>query len=588
MRNADGGSWGSKSFTYIPDALSFDYQRDNSKGTENAYVVAYLWKGTFTQKDVPANTAVGVFSWGSATKVDMTDRDRHVLGKETTLGGEKSQTSDAALIASLEKAISEKTSDWTNCIIPFNYQVSDPSTAGIEKINIIFSANDYFGDRSSIVSGNSLTLDNVKLIYYHALSDLKYDGSTVSGFSETKTSYDLSSTEYDEEKLEIVKKGVGATVETSYDEISGLLTITVKGNDYSVNSESVTTYTVQFKPIVYASYDEYSMINTSQESNEPYSTTATIYQTKDGSKRSLVFERLRLINASFGLTVNVTFRDFTIGEDNTFSVTKEGVKINSKTYTVTVEGKINNGVMRANVSSTNKSEGTYHSVFSDMREVTIDGTNTVEQVEQPGIYKVTIARTFKKGWNTWYMPCRVDEVSQLGSEVKAQEYLWYDSDGLQFVESESLSSGVPYLVWFPEETKSGVVYYATYLFLDQSEEYLADDIFPFLGNYEAGFDMEGKYGVADYKGDGIQRLVKGLAGSTLPATCAYFTSNASNAEGMVLHLEGETTAIGAATLQPVGEEGPVFSLQGVKVSDGATQGLPAGIYVKAGKKVIIK
>lgn len=247
VRNADGGAFGGKAFTYVPDALSFDYQRDNSSGTENAYVVAYLWKGTYTQKDVPGNTAVGVISWGSATKVDMTDRDRHVLGKETTLGGEKSQTSDAALIASLEKAISEKTSDWTNCIIPFNYQVSDPSTAGVEKINIIFSANDYFGDRSSIVSGNSLTLDNVKLIYYHALTALSYGGKAIANFSENTTSYELNEV-YDANKaFTYEKKGVGATVEVSkYNEETRTVTITVKGNDYESDNTSLTTYTVKF------------------------------------------------------------------------------------------------------------------------------------------------------------------------------------------------------------------------------------------------------------------------------------------------------------------------------------------------------
>lgn len=47
VRNSDGGTFGGKEFTYHPDAISFEYQRDNSNGTdEQATVLAYLWNGT--------------------------------------------------------------------------------------------------------------------------------------------------------------------------------------------------------------------------------------------------------------------------------------------------------------------------------------------------------------------------------------------------------------------------------------------------------------------------------------------------------------------------------------------------------------
>ena len=81
VSNADGGVFGGIPFAYHPDALRLYYKRAHkvsgtkvSNETEKASVIAYSWKGTWTQKDVPSNT-----SMGTPAKVDMTDRDRNVL-----------------------------------------------------------------------------------------------------------------------------------------------------------------------------------------------------------------------------------------------------------------------------------------------------------------------------------------------------------------------------------------------------------------------------------------------------------------------------------------------------------------------------
>lgn len=42
VKNSDGGTFGGSSFTFRPDAMRFDYKRDNSNGDENATVIAYL------------------------------------------------------------------------------------------------------------------------------------------------------------------------------------------------------------------------------------------------------------------------------------------------------------------------------------------------------------------------------------------------------------------------------------------------------------------------------------------------------------------------------------------------------------------
>lgn len=247
VRKADGGVFGGLEFTYRPDAISFDYQRNNSNGKENATAIAYLWKGTWTQTNVPGNTAVGFAGYGTATKVTMTNRDRNVLGNETsaTLGDHATHTADAKLIAKLEQSISESTKGtWKRMTIPFTYK---DDTAIPEYINVIFAANDYFGDRNGIVADNSLTIDNVKLVYYHALNSLTYNGNKVADFDEGTTEYTLNGKlAEDFDKVKFTVKGAGATYDVAKDEANNVATITVKGNDYDVNPSSKTVYTIKF------------------------------------------------------------------------------------------------------------------------------------------------------------------------------------------------------------------------------------------------------------------------------------------------------------------------------------------------------
>lgn len=250
VKNSDGGTFGGSSFTFRPDAMRFDYKRDNSKGDENATVLAYLWNGTWTQKDVPGNTVV----WASAKKVDMQDRDRNILGMGTDTGGDVTSTEGAACVAKIVKSIEGSTNgEWASDTINFVY---DDKNASVEKLNVIFSATDYFGSRNNIVDGNSLTIDNVEFVYYHALTALSTTDSEGNAvelnelFATDRYSYTVNAA-YDvyKTKVDYKKKGVGAKVEQNYDEATCVLTVSVKGDDYDAetNPSSVTTYTIQYK-----------------------------------------------------------------------------------------------------------------------------------------------------------------------------------------------------------------------------------------------------------------------------------------------------------------------------------------------------
>lgn len=175
----DGGSFGGVEFTYTPDAISFQYKRENESGSgQHASVVAYTWKGTYTQLDVPGNI-------GSQDKCTMTDRDRNILEMDTPQGGNKSKSENAALISKINYSINGTTTDWTSVEIPFEYQSKERP----EKINVIFSAGDYFSETP--VEGNSLTVDDVKLVYYSRLKSLSINGTAVADFDPNKYEYTI-------------------------------------------------------------------------------------------------------------------------------------------------------------------------------------------------------------------------------------------------------------------------------------------------------------------------------------------------------------------------------------------------------------
>lgn len=336
VRNSDGGTFGGKEFTYHPDAISFEYQRDNSNGTdEPATVLAYLWNGTWTQKDVPGNNAIGVFSWGSATRVDMLNRERNVLGmSKTATGGDVTKTEGATLVATIDHAITESTEgEWKTDTIPFVYK-EGCETAGVENINVIFSSANYFGPQSDIKAGNSLTVDNVKLIYYHALSSLKptddYGYDVDINFSPDTFNYTVEST-YDPDWTTVgyTKKGVGATVEAAYDDLTGQYVITVKGEDYDAetNPEAMSVYTIQYQKAA----PTLTSLNVAGHEFIPVGNTSTNFTATGNCYTAEV----SYVASSEKATVEQTYDE----AEHKLTLTVSETGCPSSVYTVTFEGK---------------------------------------------------------------------------------------------------------------------------------------------------------------------------------------------------------------------------------------------------------
>lgn len=235
ITNKDGGSYGGIDFTYRPDAVRFSYKRSHASGnqSETASVIACLWKGQYS-----SDVAVGIST--SPQTSTMIDREKDVMGMITD-GVTKS--ADAECIATINYAIEGDQADWKTLTIPFNYT----SDATPEKINVIFSSADYFGDRDAIGAGNSLTIDNVELIYNSQLASLAYNGTAIEGFDKDNQYYTVTG-EYTDDCLTAVSDGAGASVKVSYNAENRIATITVEGNDIASNPENKHEYYVMFAP----------------------------------------------------------------------------------------------------------------------------------------------------------------------------------------------------------------------------------------------------------------------------------------------------------------------------------------------------
>lgn len=498
------------------------------------------------------------------------------------------------------------TSDWTKFTAEFTYDKATPATQ-----YMLASAT------TNPTPGGSkddyLSLDDINLIYYHALTDLKYDGQTVSGFAEGTTSYDLSDVTYDESKLSYTIKGAGATAETSYNESTALLTIAVKGDNYEADNTSLTTYTVQFA--------KSSEDGPAYDKETEYTSSILVYWymyftptennikilTKDGLGTA-GFRLNDFVFESMGNLGDIYVKELDIahnadGSTSYFNTTPESVYVEGMgmavpvgvNATVSADGNLT-GTMTIDLNTETVDSPDYDP--ENVVTVTVGPLLTVNpeqniEAKPLGLTNVSMLRTFAQGWNTLCLPFDFD-IQNIGDGVKAQEFKSVSDGALNFeaVSDGILKAGVPYLVYCAEETTFGNVdeddetvitpcYFSTTVnSYDPSEVTLGE--YTFKGNYNASMSMKGLYGVADINNE--QKIVIGGENSTLAATGAYFTTTAANANGMRISFDGKITGIIDAKGH-VSEDGTVYSLQGTRVAS-TTRNLQKGVYIVNGKKVI--
>ena len=218
VSKCDGGTYGGNSFTYKPDAITGRFKRTDSN-SENSYIIAYLWKGTFKSK-------VGEKGSPSESRDDV---DKAILGLTTP-------TSSGTLVAKCNYAFKSTNSAWQTITVPLEY-VND---AAPEKMNVVISGGDYWS-RDNLKENTTLYVDDVNFVYYSELASLVYNGKNY--YQAGKTSYTIDEF-YDESKLSVTSNGRGAVIEKSFNSTTNVLTITVKGNDCATSANKISAYRI--------------------------------------------------------------------------------------------------------------------------------------------------------------------------------------------------------------------------------------------------------------------------------------------------------------------------------------------------------
>lgn len=543
-------------FAGTPDKVSF-YAKFKSGGSVNA-------RGRFILHDAINYRDPDVIN-GNWVKVNNESLESHRVG-------------EAAILV-------PATEEWTKFEADFTYYKEKPTT---QYMLASLTTNPVPGGSKD----DEFFVDDIQFTYYSTLKSLSYKGATIN-FSEATTSYDLSSETYDASKLSFKEKGAGATASLSYDDETAIATITVKGNDFSVNRANQTVYTIQFaQPApqeVVTTYKSDLSVRVLGSTSQPAETNINLIESKGTYSlelKNFVLEGLGVGNIK---VTNLDVADNTYTTSQTITITEgDDPSINDwigptlGEVPVKVVATVNGDQMVAQITIKNFSGmGNIDVTFAPT--VTIGANASVST--EAGVNNVIVNRTFAKGWNTVCLPFDVAVTSL--QATKAQEFVSSNGSSLTFNEVADgvLKANVPYLVFFDNEV-SDPFYYGGKVEATNPTP-VEHSGFTFVGNYEASKSMDGLYGVAS-EGD-VQKIMLGTASSTLPATCAYFTTKNMNANGLRICFDGgEVTGINQVNGAQAQSAGAVYNLQGIKVSNHGTNNLPAGLYIMQGKKVIVK
>ena len=275
-------------FTGKPDAISAWVNNYTSKSNKTGKIAVYLHEKGYYQDPNTGNTDKLVKLVASATAAPASN-----------------------------PSTSYNASNWVQVIIPFTYENNGTDRPYYALVS--FATNSTAGQGAA---NDYMYIDDVEMIYYSELASASYGGNSLSFTNGAAT----VNAEYNEALLSLTKKGKGGEIIKDYDNATGLLTVTVKGDNISEDAENYHTYTIQFKvsepePQVFStktySEDLYVTVTTEEGSETTDKQVANVdVETLDNDNINFVLKNFYLDGMAVG---NIAVNDIEVGKDGSFT-----------------------------------------------------------------------------------------------------------------------------------------------------------------------------------------------------------------------------------------------------------------------------
>ena len=142
--------------------------------------------------------------------------------------------------------IAPDANNWQELTIPFSYPNGTTTRPSFALVTFSTNATPGTGTGSDY-----MLIDDLEYIYYSSLSDLQFNGTTISGFAKDKYDYTIEGA-YTKGCITFTKDCVGGDVYERFEPSSNSYIITVTGDDYDYysNPSNTHTYTVKFTEVI--------------------------------------------------------------------------------------------------------------------------------------------------------------------------------------------------------------------------------------------------------------------------------------------------------------------------------------------------
>ena len=200
---------------------------------------------------------------------------------------------------------------------------------------------------------------------------------------------------------------------------------------------------------------------------------------------------------------------------------------------------------------------------------------------------VSLSRTLVADkWNTFCVPFDIDltDGKLNGVEVRVMEFMSVDSNIMCFGATTNIKAGEAYLIKPLNESITNPIL-PNVTISSKEPKTLDTGNYSFVGVYSPKSFDEQASKVSLFI-NGSAKLSRPKVNSTMKGMRAYFACASEQAASAQLQLGGELTGV-ASIVSDVNEDGNIYNLNGVCIGKDI-KGLSKGLYIKNGKKFVVK